>query len=77
MMGGPGHQQPKAENTAAICDLILWTIGVLLLVAWHVYGGFKRPESRWTHHYKAILFLLFGALIWAPAWVRRPRRVVR
>ena len=77
MMGDPGHQQPKAENTAAIRDLILWTIGVLLLVAWHVYDGFKRPEARWTHHYKAILFLLFGALIWALAWVRRPRRVVR
>ena len=70
-------QQPKAEGNTDTRDLIFWTIGMLLLVAWHVYDGFKRPNSSWVHHYKASLLLLLGALIWVLAWVRRPRRVVR
>jgi hypothetical protein len=76
MMGDRGHQQPKAEHTTAdpppdgaspdaIRNLILLTIGILLLAAWQTYDGFKHPESRSTHLLKAVLFLLYGAYAWA------------
>jgi hypothetical protein len=81
MMGDRGHQQPKAEDTTAVPppdgaslgavrNLILWTIGILLLAAWRAYDGFKHPESRTNDLLHAVLILLFGAL----AWVRRLTR---
>ena len=64
------HQPSAEDSRAGIRNFVIFTFGLLLLVAWHVYDGFKHPEVRSAHFLRGGLLFLLGVLFWVHRLIR-------